>query len=540
MMTNFYIPLSNPPLQGEGREGFFSKGREGFILLFFLFLAINQIFAQDTIQKDGYRQFFYQNGKVSSEGFLRDGKPDGYWKAYNENGSLKSEGNRKDFELDSLWKFYDSEGKLILEINYLKGKKEGIKKTWIENEIVSEMFSNDIKEGFTTVYFPSGKIRQLIPFVKGQEQGFGKEFDEQGTIVTLTEYRKGFVVDRIRINRRDGNGRRQGRWFTFYPEGQVKTEAGYLDDLLHGYYKEYAINGDLLKIVKYEQGIVLKQATEVQKMELQQEYYPNGKVKISAMFRNGVQEGLMQEYDSLGNVIRSEEYSGGRLAGEGIVKEDGERHGAWKEFYHDGSLKATGNYDHGKQTGEWKYFYPNGKTEQIGRFGKSGKTEGTWRWFFDNGQLFREENYRSGLKDGLSTTYNEEGEVIEEGDFLEGNEDGPWFERIGDTYTRGAYRDGMRDGLWESFYLNRNEDKVDSVCFFRGSFNDDNANGKHTWFYENGKVKSTGQYIMGRREGNWLFYQEDGTLFLVITYRNGAEVKYDGVKIKPPFEREDN
>ena len=43
------------------------------------------------------KQFFYDNGKLASEGFLHNGKPDGYWKSYYETGIIKSEGNRKNY-----------------------------------------------------------------------------------------------------------------------------------------------------------------------------------------------------------------------------------------------------------------------------------------------------------------------------------------------------------------------------------------------------------------------------------------------------------
>jgi antitoxin component YwqK of YwqJK toxin-antitoxin module len=492
--------------------------------------------AQDTIKTDGFQRFYYPNGRVSGEGTLRNGQPDGYWKAWNENGTLKSEGNRKNFQLDSIWKFYSGDGQLLLEINYRNGKKDGLKTTYTDQGIIRELFKNDVKDGMTRYYYKDGKIMQEIPFVNGLEQGFGKEYDTQGIIITLTEYRKGFVVDRVRINRKDEKGRRQGRWFTFYQNGNIRTEVSYRDDLMHGYFKEYAENGDLMKILRYEYGEILKEAPEVQKMDIRQEYYPNGKVKISAMFRNGIQEGIQQEYDSTGIVVRSQEFRNGKLSGEGIVQDDGEKHGPWKDYFPDGSLKAEGSYDHGKQVGEWKFYYPSGKIEQRGKFSKSGKPDGTWRWYFDNGQLLREENYRAGLKDGLSTTYDETGKVIEEGDFLEGNEDGPWFEVIGDTYTRGEYRDGMRSGQWISYYLDEKEGKTDSTCFFKGAFIEDQPNGRHVYYYPDGKVKSEGEYITGKREGNWFFYNEDGTLFLIITYRNGIEIRYDGVKIKPPME----
>jgi antitoxin component YwqK of YwqJK toxin-antitoxin module len=495
--------------------------------------------AQDSVRSDGFTRYYYPGGKLSSEGTIVGGKPDGYWKSYFENGKIKSEGNRRNFELDSLWKFYSEEGKLLVEINYRAGKKNGIKTSWLDKEILKENYRDDVKDGFTRYYFTDGKIKQEIPFVKGLEQGFGKEFAADGTIITLTEYKRGFIVDRLRINRKDGNGRKQGRWFVFYERGNPKTEVTYRDDKMNGYFKEYAENGDLLKIVKYVDGEILAEAAEVQKLDVQNEYYPDGKIKVSALFRNGVPEGVMREYAADGKVEKSVLYKNGLVIGEGIVLDDGNREGPWKDFYPDGSLKAEGTYEKGKQTGTWKYYHANGKTEQTGKYSKQGKPDGTWRWYFDNGQLLKEENYRNGLKDGLSTEYDETGKVVAEGEFVNDNEEGPWFELIGDCFIRGSYRDGLRNGMWYNFYLDRDESKTDSICFFKGGFIDDNPDGKHTWYWENGKVKDEGSYVNGRKEGEWFKFNSDGTLFMTITYKQGVETRFDGVKIKPPFEKEE-
>ncbi len=504
----------------------------------FLFVFIN-VQSQDTIKNDGFVKFYYPDGKISSEGTLKNGKPDGYWKSYNTNETIKSEGNRKNYELDSLWKFYNDDGKLLLEINYKAGKKNGLKISYLDKETIKENFKNDIKEGYTRYYYVDGNIKQEIPFLKGLEQGFGKEYASDGTIITLTEYKRGFIVDRLRINRKDGNGRKQGRWYEFYTSGNLHTEVVYKDDKKNGYFKEYAENGDLLKILKFVDDVVNPEAEEIQKLEVQNEYYSDGKIKISAMFRNGIPEGIMREYNSDGIVEKSYLYKNGVIIGEGIIKEDGNRNGPWKDYYSDGSLKAEGNYDNGKQIGEWKFYHANGKIEQTGKFNKQGKFEGKWKWYFDTGQLLREENYRNGLKDGISTEYDETGKVIEEGDFINGKEDGPWFELIGDNYIHGTYRDGLRNGMWYSLYLENNGTKIDSLLNFKGGFIEDNPDGKHIYYWENGKVKDEGIYIMGKKEGDWLKYNFDGTLFLVITYRDGVEMRYDGVKIKPPYEKEE-
>ena len=509
-----------------------------FLIILFL-ISVEGVHAQDTIQKNGFNKFYYSNGVLSSQGLLKNGKPDGYWKSYYETGKIKSEGNRVNFELDSLWKFYNEDGKLIVEIYYKSGKKNGIKTTWLDKETVKESFRDDIKEGYTRYYYPDGKLKQEIPFIKGLEQGFGKEYGPDGTIITLTEYKRGFIVDRVRINRKDGNGRKQGRWCIFYEKGNLKSEVTYRDDKKNGYLKEYSENGDLLKISKYADDVLQPEAEEIQKLEVQNEYYPDGKIRISAMFRNGIPEGIKREYAADGNVEKAYLYKNGVIIGEGIVKDDGNRNGPWKDFYPDGSVKSEGNYDNGKQVGEWKYYHSNGKTEQTGKFNKQGKFDGTWKWYFDSGQLLKEEHYRNGLKDGMSTEYDETGKVIEEGEFVNGNEDGPWFELTGDNFIRGAYRDGLRTGIWYNFYLNREGAKTDSVCYFKGGFIEDNPDGKHTYYWENGKIKDEGNYVNGRKEGDWYKYNFDGTLFMVISYKQGVETRYDGVKIKPPYENEE-
>lgn len=42
-----------------------------------------------------------------------------------------------------------------------------------------------------------------INFENGLENGFAREFAQDGTVVTLIEYRRGFIIDRENINRRD-------------------------------------------------------------------------------------------------------------------------------------------------------------------------------------------------------------------------------------------------------------------------------------------------------------------------------------------------
>jgi len=343
----------------------------------------------------------------------------------------------------------------------------------------------------------------------------------------------------MKINRKDKLNRRQGRWVSFWENGKIKLEGTYRNDKKNGYFKEYSDKGDLISISKYIDDIIQPDAVEIQKLEIEKEYYADGTVKATRLYRNGILEGISIEFSQEGIILKAIEYRSGLIAGEGLVLQDGSRTGPWKEYYPGGSLKAEGTYDNGNKTGPWKYYHVNGKIEQTGTYNKVGKPEGTWRWYYDTGQLLREENYYRGIKDGLTEEFDPYGNLIEQGDYFEGREDGPWFQLIGDFYQRGTYRDGMRTGIWVSYYLQEGEKGTDSLTIFKGRFLDDLPDGKHTYYWDNSKIRDEGTYVMGRKEGDWIKYNYDGTLFLITSYMNGIETRYDGVRIKPPFEPEE-
>jgi uncharacterized protein len=497
-----------------------------------LLMAGFEAFAQDQSKNvtDGYQVFYHPNGVKASEGTMRDGKPDGYWKTYNEQGILVSEGNRKNFELDSTWLFYNDEGKIALVINYLKGKKDGIRKTYREDEIIEESFKNDVKEGLTWYYYPDGKIKKEVNFKGGLEEGPAREYDKDGRIITMITYKSGFITEREIINRYDNNGRKHGPWKYFYADGKIMREGTYNHGLENGYFKDYDKDGNLVTTAKYTDGTKLEDVAELVKLDVRKDYYPDGKVKIAATYnKEGKLEGVRREYAPDGTVDKSYIFRNGIMIGEGVVTEKGERDGFWKEYYDDGRLRAEGKYIKDVKEGPWKYYHPNGITEQEGTYLK-GKPEGEWRWYYADGQTLREENYYNGLQDGLSTEFDESGNVITKGEYIEGNEDGEWFYRIGDNETDGSYSEGMRNGLWKYYDIPPGMGGQ-KVLRFEGRFIEDNPHGKHTYYWDNGNKKEEGEYVMGRKEGEWIYYNYDGTPFIIVSYKNGTEYRYDGIQI---------
>lgn len=490
------------------------------ILFLFISLSITAL----SQQVDSLTVFYYSNGQKSSEGFMFKGKPNGYWKTFYETGQLKSEGNRHQFLLDSTWIFYSEKGDTTLIINYKSDKKNGIRTTFLSNEILKEDFTADVKWGSTKRYDKKYRLLQDTPFENGLENGISFCYDTLGNINEIFTYEKGFLTRRERLNRFDNGGRRHGQWKTFYKTGNVETEITYKHGLKNGFLKAYDINGNLKSIEKYVDDVLQENAEELARLELKRDYYQNGKVKIEATYLNGKPEGIRRDFDTSGKIERAFIFKKGVIIGEGIITENGQRQGVWREFYADGKLKGEGSYLDDKRTGEWNFYYQNGVLEQIGKFDKQGKPVGEWNWYYDDGKLLREENYYNGMKDGLMTEYDKSGNVIVQGEYINDLEEGKWVFKVGDMHVEGEYSEGLRNGYWKEFYN-------DGQLAFEGKFIDDNPDGKHKYYYSNGTVREEGEYVMGRKHNTWYKYQDDGLLILSITYKNGVEIKYDGISI---------
>lgn len=502
------------------------------VIPFFLFSValVAQPTNNQNINPNGFNKFYYDNGVVSSEGTMRDGKPDGYWKTYSTNGKLKSEGNRKNFLLDSVWKFYNDQSKLAFEFKYKEGKKNGFKKTFDTKEgfvISAENYEADVKQGTSYIYYPDGKVKQTIPFLGGKEEGIGYELTPDSTIITITEYKMGFIQKEERINRKDANGLKQGMWKEFYPNGIVKTEVPYSDDKMNGYLKEYNAKGSLLNTTKYVFGILQTNVPELAKLDVQSSYYDNGAVKFTATYRDGIAEGIHREFAEDGSIKNAKIYVEGILTAEGVLDTAGRQQGVWKEYYPGGQIKSQGEYLNSIRIGEWIFYHSNGKIEQRGKYDKKGKAQGVWKWYYESGNILREENYLNNKQDGIMTEYDDSTKVITKGEYIDGLREGPWFLELQYYREEGSYKAGRRDGEWKHYFTETNKLR------FIGKFIDGVPDGLQIYYYPNGKKRQEGKYAGGMKEGDWNFYDEMGFLFLTITYRSDVEIKFDGIKITP-------
>jgi len=497
------------------------------LLTFWILVAALGLKAQTE-----FVQYRYENGVVSSEGTMRNGKPDGFWRTYFSSGKLKTEGNRQNFQLDSTWKFYREDGTMERTINYQQDVKRGIEQIHDEKGNVIEEYTNEnnLHNGTARWYYDSGQVKKNFQISNNKEEGKAIEYDRDGRIITLITYKSGFIYAEERINRYDLQGRRIGVWRDLYDDGVLRMEGNWARGMKNGIFTFYNRKSELEKLERYEDDILVIDEAATAILDIRKEYYSNGKLKELGTYREGKRQGNFRLYDENGKEIGGQLYDNEILLGEGIIDSLGRRIGDWKLYYPNGSLRAKGNYVLGMKDGLWQYFFMNGKSEQTGTY-KNDLPTGLWKWYFPSGALHREENYRGGKEDGMAIEYDSSGAIINEGGYIAGAKNGIWKSTINDHKEEGSYVDGELDGVWMWYFPNEKKS-------FEGTFQSGIPMERHKYWYTNGQVQMTGKYEAGEMDGRWDYYDMNGLLSLQLEYKEGQVVRINGQKIRLPKKSE--
>lgn len=185
-----------------------------FILFYFIFLLLNQAFAQFKTQ-------FYANGKVKSEGTFspKDTLKQGPWRYYFNSGKLNSEGAYYNGKMHSEWKYYyESNG----NIQKIENWKDGV------------------QEGETKEFYPNGKVEKVFVYKNGIYNGLFLAYFEDGSIS-----KKGYY----------SNGLPEGAWQIFATKNILKEVGYYVQGKENGWFKYYDAKGDLELEVSFIEGV---------------------------------------------------------------------------------------------------------------------------------------------------------------------------------------------------------------------------------------------------------------------------------------------
>jgi antitoxin component YwqK of YwqJK toxin-antitoxin module len=122
-------------------------------------------------------------------------------------------------------------------------------------------------------------------------------------------------------------GRREGTWIEYHPNGRVSTITGYVGGKKEGLYMAFNEHGSTLVTCTYHNnmrhgvyktwsGSVLKEIKNYNSDKLEgitKSYYDDGTLQEEGQFINGQREGISRWYDSKGKLSIEYEYRNGEL-----------------------------------------------------------------------------------------------------------------------------------------------------------------------------------------------------------------------------------
>lgn len=341
----------------------------------------------------------------------------------------------------------------------------------------------------------------------------------------------------------DKEGKRDGKWSWYYPDGSLKEEAVFKNGVLEGENTSNFPNGKPNYVAQFKND------------ELEGEYLlynDKGALLQKKHFKNGKLDGIYNEYFAVGEIIPEfyVEYKNGGI--DGIVKEyfsngtlymeyaakndlkegpektyyptgtlyyevnyaNGEYQGSYKKYYENGELWETGTYVNNSIEGPVKLFYPDGTLNNELTYVK-GKIHGVYKTYAKDGKLFNEYEYKSGEITSYAF-YDKAGSIIGEGKKRKGEFDFKGYNPYEQIFSEGRYNvSGGKTGNWKYFTNN-------GVLSSTANYIEDAIDGEYVEYFLNGDKKTAINYSKGSPEGYYADYHPNGNIAAQGWYKNGT------------------
>ncbi len=374
--------------------------------------------------RQGLQREYYGDGRLKRELVLHQGEPIEQEKVYSPMGHLVRELCHTGLCSD---RFYDKQGRLTMESQKRDGLKHGVETFWRDGQVeVTQAYLDGKQDGDYFAYFPNGQIKQhhrwQNDFKVGEQLNYFEDgrlakreiLDGRGRTLSLVEYRE---------------------------NGERYREAEY----------DYSADGDVQEVRRfYHRGSLSKQ---IEKRKLSQwrlvTQYHDGKV----IGREETQAGKLTGLKIAAKLDRKE-----KLAWlEKIHYRDGLRHGPAEKRGGDNSLFYQGEYALDKPVGDWQM-----QTREMRtwcHYNAQGQLDGEYLSLGESDQVLERINYQDGEPAGRFERFYADGEIYQQGQYVNGQREGKWIVvQEGDyspqpkplrTYWQGEYRAGKQVGRWE-------------------------------------------------------------------------------------------
>jgi antitoxin component YwqK of YwqJK toxin-antitoxin module len=339
------------------------------------------------------------------------------------------------------------------------------------------------------------------------------------------------------------NGKPVGYWKSYYPNGILKSEGIRNNDKPDSVWRFFDVSGRLTEIIDYKNGM---RSGYTKKFVLSSDSLNKGNILISKeLYVNNEKNGKSYYYDSNGILEKTVEYEKNYLHGiekhfdttglvtyiirysynniidsEKLNRKDtkGLKQGIWKEFYPNDKIKVYANYRNDTLNGYYREYNVNGEITRsefyvMGALKPKDVVDDedenviVKKVYYDNGKIKSNGGYKDSLPIGLHRFFDKEGNITNS---IEYSEKGIL---TGEGITD---KEGKKQGTWKFYY---DSGKIKST----GDYVNDKRNGKWIFYFSSGIIEQTGSYINGRPTGLWIWYYENEKVRRKGNFENGYE-----------------
>lgn len=240
--------------------------------------------------------------------------------------------------------------------------------------------------------FPNGKW-ETYRDNKLYEKRQYKEGRLDGKVLTYASDGKTVVEEGTALG-----GKRNGRYATYYSNGQLQKEQEYKDGKEHGYLRTYEQDGRLKWDCNYENG----------KMhgEQMQFYISN---------RDDYVRVANYEHGTLVGDYKETYFKGGGIKTQGTYDKNGKKTGRWIEKEYNGDYRLDCEYKNGEYDGVRRKYFADGDVSEISHY-KAGKLHGVaTKYYHPTKKVHYETTYENDRKMGPFKEYNKDGWLESEG-----------------------------------------------------------------------------------------------------------------------------
>jgi antitoxin component YwqK of YwqJK toxin-antitoxin module len=481
-------------------------------------LHIEQTFLTD--EAEGPYRTFFPNGQADTLGYFRDGQPHGNWtlhyangqtlarlsftkgKAhgkhlyYHNNGQLRQEETWEDSTLVALSDFTLPNGKSLPAGSFSAGQGTRLLYRNDGTRAAAMQYLNGLPEGTTQFFSDDGKKTvATYQYKSGEKEGSFATYLPSGSLSAQGTYRQGQL---------------HGKMTSFLPNGRKASEGFYDMGLKDSLWAYFDLNGNPASIGFYDQGVPTgpweyyytggEVAAEGffaagEKDSLWVFFHPEGAWMARGKYAVGREEGLWEFFDEQGNLTETVFYVNGIAHGPGT-----------QHAMHNGQpyVSARFHWENGLEHGRRESYAPEGNLLEQGEF-VQGEKVGEWKYFHANGQLMYTETYQDGKLWHLSPMVTLRGESRPQGTFFEGEGFRKLLGPNGELVSEGPYQQGKANGLWKAYHPS-------GALQAQGLMQQGEKQGSWEYFYPNGKIEVRGEYQAGQATGTWSFYNKKGKL----------------------------